>query len=244
MAIKKIGKFFIGIIFPKECVNCGNSGKWICFDCFNLIDFKPLNLCIFCEGFSFLGLTCRKCKKDNYLDGAFSFNSYNNIILKKIIHNYKYNNVKSFSNNLSSILTIVLKNIEKAQAINVIPCIIDKNTLFFSIPLHKRRLRYRGFNQVELLLDNLVLKDVVSLGKVGRGLVRGKYTKPQVKVENKKERLKNLQGVFNYSGKSIKGRKIILIDDVSTTGATFNECAKVLKSSGAKKVYGVSIARG
>ena len=93
-------------------------------------------------------------------------------------------------------------------------------------------------------IDSLILRDFVSSGVVGSGLIRSKYTKPQVKVEDKKERLKNLQGAFDYIGEPIKDKKIILIDDVSTTGATFNECARILKSAGAKKVYGVSIARG
>ncbi len=244
MAVDSIKKFFVNIFFPKECIVCGDAGEWICGNCFNSIDFKPLNLCSFCEGFSFLGRTCKKCKKDNYLDGVFSFNSYNNLILKKIIHTYKYNNVKTFGDKLSLFLAIVLKNIEKAQAINAIPIIVDQKTLFLSVPLHNKRLRYRGFDQVELLLNNLVLSGVVDSNKVGRGLIRDKYTRPQVKVENKKERLKNLRNAFKYEGGNIKGLKIILIDDVSTTGTTFNECAKVLKLAGARKVYGVCVARG
>jgi ComF family protein len=244
MAIKRVKNFFINIIFPKECISCGNLGRWICLDCFDTIEFKPLNLCNFCEGFSFLGLTCKKCRKDNYLDGVFSFNSYNSIILKKIIHNYKYNNVISFADDLSVIIEIVLKNIKKAQSINAIPNIINNDTLFFSVPLHKRRIRYRGFDQIQIIFDRLVLKGLFEPDKVGSGLIRYKYTRPQVKVKRKEERLKNLQGAFVYNGISIKGRKIILIDDVSTTGATFNECAKVLKLAGAKSVYGVSAARG
>lgn len=74
-------------------------------------------------------------------------------------------------------------------------------------------------------------------------LEKKKNTKRQVELKGR-ERRKNLEGVFAFKDGDLKGKTIIIVDDVTTTGATLNECAKVLKKAGAKEVWGLVVARG
>lgn len=239
----EIRKNIIEWIFPEECIICSEEGSWLCSDCLVNIDFKPSNVCEFCGKFSFLGLTCKKCKNENYLDGIFSYNSYKNIALKKIIHHYKYNYIEKLGENLAFMLGVIIKNIEKGQVVGGLKNIINNDTIYFSVPLHEKRLRERGFDQSKLLLDKLVNQNLVNKENVGVGLLRIKYTSAQAKIKNENERSKNLTDAFKYCGDDLKNKNIILIDDVYTTGATLRECAKELKKFGARRVYGAVIAK-
>ncbi|MEA2088625.1 MAG: ComF family protein [Patescibacteria group bacterium] len=240
---KRLNNFIIDWLFPEECVICGASGRWLCNDCLENIEFSPINSCPFCHKFSFLGLTCEKCKKEKCLDGIFCHSSYKNLIVKKIIHHYKYNYLLDLKFILADMIANVLSNIKKGQEIGAISKILTEKTLFFPVPLHKMRIRYRGFNQSELLLEELAKQKIILPQAISLKLQRICYTTPQVKLKAK-ERIKNLKKAFAYKGKSLKNRNIILIDDVATTCSTLNECAQILKQHGARKVYGIVIAKG
>lgn len=113
--------------------------------------------------------------------------------------------------------------------------------LIVPVPLHHQRLRERGFNQA------LVLGKVLSkkMGKKisARALRRTRYTIPQVQLDHS-EREKNVRGAFEVPyQRKVKDKTLLLIDDVFTTGATVNECARVLKKSGAKAVFVLTLAR-
>ena len=120
--------------------------------------------------------------------------------------------------------------------------------LIIPIPLHPRRLRWRGFNQSEKLADflgkNLTPGFPILVGN--NMLTRTKYTVPQMKIGNYQERKRNVSGIFlitDICKQAFRDKKILLIDDVATTGATLFEAGKILKENGAKKVFGAVIAR-
>lgn len=109
------------------------------------------------------------------------------------------------------------------------------------VPLHPKRVRERGFNQ-SLLLARYVARglksdlDFLSLKRV-------RYTLPQTRLA-KKERQRNVRGAFQLKTRdAVKGKTILLVDDVFTTGNTMNECARILKQGGSGKVFCVSLAR-
>ena len=116
------------------------------------------------------------------------------------------------------------------------------------VPLHSRRLRWRGFNQAKLIAEIISQKltpgfEIPILDEI---LIRKKYTRPQMKVKNYLDRQKNIQDSFilNEPGfEKVKNKKILLIDDVATTASTLLECARILKENGAKKVFAAVIAR-
>lgn len=128
---------------------------------------------------------------------------------------------------------------------------IDQSSLMLPeviipVPLHKRRLRWRGFNQAELLTKSVSEKispgfDIPVFSDL---LIRKKYTQPQMNIKGYAARQKNMRDVFGVVDKKIiKDRRVWLVDDVCTTGATLFACAEALKRAGAKEVWSIVIAR-
>ena len=113
--------------------------------------------------------------------------------------------------------------------------------LIIPVPLHPRKARERGFNQSGVLSAGLSRRTGISLSK--RALVRTRYTKTQTRL-SRKDRQENVEGAFRLSaGADLNGKSVILVDDVYTTGATVNECAKVLIAAGVVKVDVLTLAR-
>jgi len=113
--------------------------------------------------------------------------------------------------------------------------------MIIPVPLHKKRLRQRGFNQAILLGEIFAKKWELPL--LRNTLRRVRWTEPQVNL-SAAERLENVKGAFAVSGSpDLSGRRILLVDDVYTTGSTVKECAKILKQAGAEAVIAVTVAR-
>jgi len=188
---------------------------------------------------------CLGCKKENeilcpdclgkinrpdtpYLNGIHIAANYQDLVLKKALWMLKYRGVKQLAKPLAELIKErVWKKLETGD------------WLIVPVPLSKKKLRHRGYNQAELIAKELsdnVRADI---------LFKKFHTKSQVEVKDKEERLANIIGSFEIKKpEKIKGKKIILVDDVLTTGATMREAKKVLKQAGAKKVVGVAVARG
>jgi ComF family protein len=109
------------------------------------------------------------------------------------------------------------------------------------VPLHPSRLRERGFNQALVL--GRILGRILDKRVLSKGLRRIRNTVPQVQLDHS-QREKNVRGAFTVrETREIGDKNILLVDDVLTTGATVNECAKVLKKAGARQVFVLSLAR-
>jgi ComF family protein len=109
-----------------------------------------------------------------------------------------------------------------------------------AVPLHRERLRQRGFNQADLLAGELRRR--LALGKPPGDLVRVRATPPQV-GHDRLWRLENVRGAFTWKGADLGGRPVLVVDDVATTGATLEACAAALRAAGSGPVIGVSVAR-
>lgn len=181
------------------------------------------------------GKVCFDCKKSSFLDGMLVACSYKNNIVSKAIHILKYNFVFSIAPFLGEILK---KRIENSN--------ISIPDLIIPIPIHKRRLRWRGFNQSELLAK-YVSENILYGNKIEMNpnlIKRIVYTKPQMQIKDIFSRKNNIQNAFMIENiDKIKGKTIFLIDDVATTGATIFECARILKEAGALNVFAIVIAR-
>ena len=151
-----------------------------------------------------------------------------------MVHAYKYKFVRNFDSILGEILLEALKKSSLPLPTHILP-----------VPLHSRRLRFRGFNQSELLGVFLETHFLGTLGKLfPHFLERQLATKSQQKTVSKTERQENLRDSFKVmNSHSLRGATVWLVDDVATTGSTLLECARILKDAGAQKVYGVVIAR-
>ena len=132
----------------------------------------------------------------------------------------------------------------------ILPNFRNEEFLAIPIPLHKNKLRQRGFNQAELLAREFSKLSKVQL--LTNALIKIKETPAQAEVSNKEARIKNLDGAFLVNPKSfnyltaqpLNHLTIILIDDVSTTSATLIHAAKALQAAGAKKIIGLIVAHG
>ena len=109
------------------------------------------------------------------------------------------------------------------------------------VPLHSRRLRERGYNQSALLAAEVGKRN--GLPVVTDSLVRLRHTKAQVKTAGAEERQRNLAGAFGCRNAKLGGRRVLVVDDVCTTGATLNSCAIALRAAGAASVWGLALAR-
>lgn len=237
MPISIFFKTFIDLLFPINCVVCDRDGVWICKTCLDKIPQNTIHYCLNCKRQTILGEFCNNCAPSFHLDKIWIASDFQNKTINKLIKLYKYKFAKELSESLGFFLIDFLeRNIIKQQK-----NFTSENTLIIPVPLHNKRLRWRGFNQSEKLAEYLSAK--LQLKFDANSLKRVKFKRPQASLK-KDQRLKNIHNVFAWHGAKIKGSNIILVDDVTTTGATLNECAKVLKQHGAREVWGLVLANG
>ncbi len=226
----KIFNFLLSAIVPKRCIGCSKFDTWLCDYCHTTLPILTEQHCPICKKVTTpLGQVCLNCATHTSLDSVFVISSFDSIILKDLIHHFKYKFIEEISEPLGLLIAQGLTNSH-----------IPSPDLIIPIPLHKRRLRWRGFNQSELLAKSIELTIPIDT----TSLTRKKYTTSQVKVKSRKKRIDNIKGAFCVTEpEKIKGKSILLIDDVITTGSTIDECAKVLKNAGAKKVNALVLVR-
>jgi len=220
-------------LFPRFCIGCNQEGTWFCSWCQDHFDAECLPACPGCNLPTQNGECCRQCDSAQVLSGSVSLGVYEpELPLAKLITAYKY----AFAEELAELLQsfVALEELQTA----VLEWKID---MIVPVPLHPRRYAERGFNQAKPIADALA-EGLNTL--VADALIRKKYTTKQARL-SKKDREHNVRGAFHVVGSElIKGKNVLVVDDVYTTGATMAECAEVLKKSGAKRVYGFTLARG
>lgn len=233
----KVWVFFLDLIFPKECLGCGCEKTLLCQKCFSSIKLRPTQSCLACKKETNFGKFCTHCVSNYDLNGVFIASHYEQKIINKLIKSFKYYFVKELYQDLGKIFILFLNELfdKKEQKINF------QKSLIMPVPLSAYRKRWRGFNQSEILAR--LVAENFNLELSVNELIRIKHTRPQVKL-NKIQRENNIKNCFSWNAGDLAGRQIILIDDVVTTGATLNECAKVLKDYGAGKVWGLVLANG
>lgn len=238
--------FVLDLIFPIECLGCGKEGEWLCSRCFQSLKLKRNQYCLGCKKENKLGEFCKNCRDDYFVDGILIAGDYENKVLANLIKSFKYKFIKDLGTELGKFLALFLRDLhyrantlfwDTDRFINLTD--LEEN-LLIPVPLHKKRERWRGFNQADILLKGLLGKEPA---KNLEELKRIKYKTPQAKL-NEKERMSNIKNCFVWEGEGLEGKNVILIDDVVTTGATLNECARVLKENGARKVWGLVVAKG
>ena len=222
----------LDLLFPKLCHGCGQEGTYLCLPCQAKVTCPPAR-CFVCRKPSLLGRTHADCQTHQIvLDALLVAADYENEAVKNLIWNLKYNYIAE----IASVLAVLQADYFLASDLLA----YFQEHLVIPVPLHKNRKRARGFNQSELLAQNLA-------GRLGlpywTALLRHKNSKRQVDLE-KAQRFENVKdSVTADPAQGLKGKKIILIDDVATTGATLNECARALKAAGAAEVWGLVVAR-
>lgn len=239
--VLKVRDFVFDLIFPKTCLGCNREGDWFCPECFKKLEFAQNQYCLHCKNATEHGEFCPRCKDQYFLDGVLIAGNYDNQLLSRLIKFYKYHFVQEIGQTLGSYL---IKFLQDIQALNPqIPKILNIPNIptIIPVPLHSRRLRWRGFNQAEELAK--IVAQNFNLTIDSKNLVRTKHKNIQAKLKER-ERRANISNCFVWLGANLDGANILLVDDVVTTGSTLNECAKILKQNGANNVWGLVVAKG
>lgn len=231
-----VKEFLLDLVYPKHCIGCKRFGEYLCPNCFANIKFSTRSICAKCQRPSIDGLTHPKCQNPYMIDGIVAGVEYRGII-KKLVYQMKYKpHIKDLARPASALLYEALIQNEPAMMF------LTPKTVITSVPLSRERQTKRGYNQSEEIARALCTRLDLPYKRL---LKRTRNTRPQFDLK-KEERLKNIKDAFvlNNSATIPTIEPIVLIvDDVSTTGATLRECAKVLKRRGTKKVLGASFAR-
>ncbi len=236
MWISSIKNFLLDLLFPCFCVSCGKEGEYICKDCLSTIEILEYQFCPVCEKRVIDGKTCKNCQQKTKLNGLFIAVAYKNQLVKKLINQFKY---KPYLKELCPILCFLI--ITHFSLIGNNTMDILKQGILIPVPLHKKRQKERGFNQAEEIAKHLSVK--LNLAFCNNVLIKIKSTSAQVGLSSE-QRKKNIKGTFVCEKDDrIKGKKILLVDDVYTTGATMEECAEILKQAGVREVWGIAVAR-
>jgi len=227
--------YFVNLLFPSKCMFCGaivsDNGGNICGKCLseiNRIDFDAA--CRICGRPSETGQSCRSCASGTNRFIRNAALSYYYGKFQPVIFKYKYGGIKRYGKDFARLIYTGMFDgyISGLHA-----------DCFIPVPLYVGRMKSRGFNQAELIARNL--SDLTGIPTVGNNLVRIRETKPQSRL-NARERRINVDGAFRVSDPSaLKGKRLLLIDDIFTTGATLDECAKILLSAGANAVFGLTL---
>jgi len=218
-------------IYPNVCFGCGeyikNQEKAVCHHCLDQIDYLENPLCIQCGNFLESKNNCKHCGIDNPVP-VLALGQYIDP-LKELIHQFKFQKIRKLGKQFGSM--IVEKHGQSILASNA--------DILVPVPLHSYRLKSRGFNQAHNLAA--FLGNQYDIGVDAHSILKKRKTKDQVRLGAKKRR-ENLHNIFDCTGNAISEKKVIMVDDVFTTGATLREMKRVIENSGGKPVMAVVIA--
>lgn len=228
----------LGAVFPAVCVGCGKEGQYICEKC-EIFLVEASFICPFCRQASFVGERHRACAPRYGLDGLASVWEYEGAV-QRLLHLIKYNGVvHAVEEVIERACDSMMLDQKRFGAF--LSFLFSPDTLVAYIPMHRKKEKRRGFNQTMLFANALAKR---TKNKVACLLEKSKETKPQVDLD-REERLYNVQESFIFSARPGLSdvKKVVLVDDIWTTGATMKECCKVLKKAGMQKVWGFTLAR-
>jgi len=223
----------LDFLFPKECLVCSKTGLWLCKTCQKNL-YPTLPNCYMCKKLSNNFKTHSQCVKANSLESVITLWKYNECS-KKLIHNFKYKNRFQVGNFLFSLFESKLKKIN------------FENSLLIPLPSHRKKTLERGFNPTEILC-NLIAQKVNA--QINTNFVFKKQENISQASLDYCEREKNVENIFgvntNLIPKIDKYSKIIIMDDIITTGATISEIAKEINEALGKKVVlkGICLFQG
>lgn len=227
-------------LYPRQCAGCDEVADWpgrhICTLCRAELNLYEYGLCRVCgapaEGGVQHSFTCSICERSRPAFTSARAAGYFRGTIREMVHLFKYSNALWLKDDLCDLL-------EGALRVGFDPALVD---VVVPVPLHLVRERERSYNQAAILAQELAAR--IGRRYDGSSLKRQRATTTQTRL-NIAERKSNIAGAFMVVRPGwIEQRRILLVDDVMTTGATLHECAKVLRKAGAREVWAVTVARG
>ena len=227
--LKKLRGTALDLLFPRYCVGCGKEGAFICLSCCRALPRITPPICPRCGRPQLSGILCPDCVGwQAAIDGIRSPFRFEGV-MREAIHQLKYQNLRALAVPLAEML---------GEYLNASPLDVD---VLVPVPLHQKRLRERGYNQARLLAQEL--GKLINIPVIDDVLIRQRHTPPQARTATVAERKLNIADSFTCLDDRLRSGKVLLLDDVATSGATLDACATVLKSNGAASVWGLVMAR-
>jgi len=227
----RLSDFLQGVmdwVFPPHCLGCGIEGENICPDCYATIKRIPANVCPYCAAYVSTKGYCPSCKNRKPPYTQYRAFAYYGGVIREAVHNLKYQNDTGIARVLAEYLLKVIRS-ENWEIDLVVP-----------VPLSKKKLQQRGYNQAERLARPIAW----ALGKAisTTALLRIRENASQVGLDLNSRR-ENVRGVFEADPAEVKGKRILLVDDVFTTGATIESAAGALRAAKSGLIYAVTLCR-
>lgn len=221
--IKIICNKLLNLIYPPKCGFCHQitgTDSFICDDCKVNKSQEYINRCAYCGKSTLLNNICTEClNKPIYYEKLFFFSEYTDEFRDKI-HAYKFFGKKFYYNFFSELIYDKLRGID---ADIIIP-----------VPISKERLKERGYNQSALIAKNL--SNRLKIEYNDEIIIKIKNSEKQ-SMQNFRKRQESVKNIFKIADNiNMSGKRVILIDDVFATGATVNECSRLLSDAGAKSI--------
>lgn len=227
--LTSLAEFF----YPERCLVCGKNGAIVHQDCEKQLPYVKEPFCHACskplEDAHCHSLICKMNEQEKALYAIRSI-FWHQAAGREAVLRLKYRGVSSLSDWAAH---QVAKNLQAAKLSN-------QFDLIMAVPLHAQRLQKRGYNQAAIVATKLAPK--LDRPYQEGQLIRAKATRSQVEL-NAKERERNVRNAFVWQGKDLQGQTILLFDDVCTTGATLNQCARVLKEAGAGDIWAITLTQ-
>lgn len=222
------------LLFPPRCAVCTEvlaTTAWedhLCKECKEKIPFIPQDVCPHCGGKTENGGFCDFCLKSFAFSAAFAAFPYEKV--RSSIHLFKYDGGKEIGRGLGQLMAEYLLQYHAE--------LLSEVDILLAVPLFPQKEKQRGFNQTHILCEKISEKTGLIFQK--DGLIRTRATVAQSTL-TPEERRENLKGAFAVT-EDFTGQRILLVDDIFTTGATCNECARELYRAGAKEVMIFALA--
>ncbi len=217
----------LDLVFPRTCAGCGREGEYLCDECEDAIPRLVPPQCNVCSAPSRAAL-CAWCRSANQPFNGITAPYRWTGVVQELVYSLKYRNVRASAPRLAELMSAHL--MEKSMDADIIA----------PVPLHPSRERERGYNQSELLARQVSSSTGILMD--AELLARLRNTPPQVTMTSPEERRQNVVGAFECVGDA-QGKRVLLIDDVVTSGATVAECSAQLRKAGAATVWVLSLAR-
>lgn len=216
------------IFYPPVCVDCGTPNQRVCPSCLSNIQFIKGDLCPTCGEPSKNQRVCKICLSNPpYFQGLRGLAHYSGPVRASILR-LKYESDYGLGEILSRLMVEKLKLL--GWQVNLV----------MSVPLSQSKLLERGYNQADLLARPIAY--ALNLPFLPKAISRIRETRSQVGL-NSEERILNLKNAFSAESKLVNNKSVLLIDDVTTTGTTINECSRALLGAGAASVFSMTLAR-
>ncbi len=219
----------LDLLLPPTCAGCGIHGSRWCPSCRQSVLLLEEPLCHVCgmpPGTK--GELCRQCAVSPPAFTALRSWTIFGGAIQRALHQLKYRRDVGLAESLTPDL---------ADFVSSLHWCVD---LVVPVPLGRKRLRERGYNQASLVARPLAM--ALGIAFVPEALVRSRETRSQVGLTRAERRL-NVGGAFQGRAGRVGDRRILLVDDVATTGSTLSSCAEALRAAGARDVFALTVAR-